>query len=724
VTAARPIRRLLLGLAVLACGLSVMSLPQQADPVLSPAADTKSFQAGNIISDAVFYDSGAMSASQIQAFLASKGAACKPASGGPACLKDFVQATTTRAADSYCPGQYVGAPRETAAQIIAKVSIACGINPRVILVTLQKEMTLVTRSAPTAKTYTRAMGYACPDSTGGTCDSTYDGFFNQVYSAAKQFQRYRSKPTSYGYVAGRTNYIQYNPNTACGSSGVTIANQGTRALYIYTPYQPNAAALAAGYGASSDKCSSYGNRNFWLYFTDWFGSTQTVGRDADAPLGSLEAATGGPGTITVRGWTYDPNARTSPMAVHFYVDGAFSGALYTSEPRPDISATQPGVGPNQGYAGTIRAAAGVRTVCAYAINVGAGYTNNRIGCRTMTVLQPSLADPKGALDAVLVSGATVSTSGWAYDPDVPTEPVVMHVHVDGHAVAAVTADRPRSDIARKFPALGPDHGYLWTGTLTAGSHEVCTWAINVGAGTGNQRLGCKTVTIAGTAPASAPGSPVGSLDAVTVSGTTVGAHGWTFDPDDAAAVVTVQVYVDGRLASGTPADVPRSDIDRKFPGAGPNHGFNWFGTVTAGEHEVCAYAINVGTASANTRLGCKTVSLGAPPPELGSGPPRGTLDSVIASGTTVRANGWTFDPDAPTTAVTVHVYVDGRLANAVTANQARSDIARIFPAAGGAHGYSWVATLPRGSHQVCAYAINIGAGTGNPQLGCKSVTVA
>ena len=51
-----------------------------------------------------------------------------------------------------------------------------------------------------------------------------------------------------------------------------IQNQATAGLYLYTPYRPNAAALANLYG-TGDGCSSYGNRNFWRMFTDWFGST-------------------------------------------------------------------------------------------------------------------------------------------------------------------------------------------------------------------------------------------------------------------------------------------------------------------------------------------------------------------------------------------------------------------------------------------------------------------
>jgi len=53
---------------------------------------------------------------------------------------------------------------------------------------------------------------------------------------------------------------------------VNVQNYATAALYNYTPYQPNAAALGNLYG-TGDGCSSYGNRNFWVYYNDWFGPT-------------------------------------------------------------------------------------------------------------------------------------------------------------------------------------------------------------------------------------------------------------------------------------------------------------------------------------------------------------------------------------------------------------------------------------------------------------------
>jgi uncharacterized protein with LGFP repeats len=250
-----------------------------ASPKLVSAADLREFNPGNIISDQVFFDSGSMSSAGVQDFLEDKGAACVRGADGSACLHSYSQATSGYAGTSYCPAGYQGAARESAAMIIYKVAQACGINPQVLLVKLQKEMGFIRTTNPTAKMYERAMGYACPDNGTGQCDPAYAGLQNQLYRAASQFQRYVREPTRYAYRAGITNYILYHPYNDCGRQSVYINNGATAALYNYTPYVPDAAALAAGYG-SGGKCSSYGNRNFFSYFTDWFGSTQSTGSGA------------------------------------------------------------------------------------------------------------------------------------------------------------------------------------------------------------------------------------------------------------------------------------------------------------------------------------------------------------------------------------------------------------------------------------------------------------
>jgi uncharacterized protein with LGFP repeats len=244
------------------------------------AANTALFDAGNIIADAVFFDGLAMDAGAVQNFLDAKGASCT--GGEMPCLKKYRQDTATQVPDAYCAG-YQGAYQESAAAIIAKVGASCGINPRVLLVLLQKEQSLVTTKTPTVYAYDHATGFACPDTA--PCNPAFTGFVSQVYFAARQFERYRIDAKSFRYKAGRVNTIQWHPDINCGTSDVYLANQATAELYNYTPYRPNQAALAAGYAAVAKTdpaagCASYGNRNFWNYFTDWFGSTQSSGASA------------------------------------------------------------------------------------------------------------------------------------------------------------------------------------------------------------------------------------------------------------------------------------------------------------------------------------------------------------------------------------------------------------------------------------------------------------
>lgn len=228
------------------------------------ATSASDWDPGYIIDDSVFYDTNSMTADEVQQFLNNQVPSC---SAGYQCLKAYGQPTPSRAGDKYCSA-YQGYPYQTAAQIIDQVARVCGISQRVLLVMLQKEQGLVTSTAPSSWNYTAAMGQSCPDTA--ACDPAYAGFFYQVYFGARQLEIYRLNPNSFGYRAQRVNTILYNPNAACGTQQVYIQNQATAALYIYTPYVPNQAALNNLYG-SGDSCSSYGNRNFWRLFSDWFG---------------------------------------------------------------------------------------------------------------------------------------------------------------------------------------------------------------------------------------------------------------------------------------------------------------------------------------------------------------------------------------------------------------------------------------------------------------------
>ncbi|HEY0127319.1 MAG TPA: hypothetical protein VGB58_09305, partial [Blastococcus sp.] len=223
--------------------------------------------------------------------------------------------------------------------------------------------------------------------------------------------------------------------------------------------------------------------------------------------------------------------------------------------------------------------------------------------------------------------------------------------------------------------------------------------------------GGATVRITG--PRTAVAMPVGSFDGISASGATISARGWALDPDSAAGPVAVHLYVDGR-GMVLAADGSRPDIGAAFPAAGPAHGFSWSGSVTPGMHEVCAYAIDTELPSRNTALGCRTVA-------TQQALPIGSFDGISASGATISARGWAFDPDDGGRPVSVHAYVDGAIAGLATADAPRPDVGAAFPAAGPAHGLSWSTTVAPGEHRVCLYAIDMDLPWRNTALGCRTV---
>ena len=235
----------------------------------APAAEALSgseFNAGLIISDDVMYAKNTMNVAQIQSFLDAKGGTCV---AGHTCLADYTMKTESIAATSRCAA-YTGQSRESAAQIIWTVAQLCNVNPQALIVTLQKEQRLVTSTTPTSLTYRKATGYGCPDTA--DCDARYYGLQRQLLWTGFGYQS-PNNPND-RYAVGKPGPIAYTtankPN--CGTKTVTVQNKATRALYVYTPYTPNTAALNNLTGLG-DACSSYGNRNFWVFFNNWFGSS-------------------------------------------------------------------------------------------------------------------------------------------------------------------------------------------------------------------------------------------------------------------------------------------------------------------------------------------------------------------------------------------------------------------------------------------------------------------
>lgn len=307
-------------MCVFFCSFSITFIISDYHEKTANAANLELFNPGNIISDYVMTNYDSMTEEEIQAFLTAK----NPCNNRN--YQDYVYQTNTYGPkyswhweddhfvclseenfeterivfcnkgplpviypteeecinpEWYYGIQYTGEVEEVvtinagkAASIIYQIAQHFKINPQVLMVVLQKEQTLITDTWPNSVQYKTATGYGCPDTA--PCDSTYFGFVRQVALTAHLFRNIQLGTWGTKYIVGDWNEILFNPDRACGAGSVYMENAATASLYRYTPYQPNAAALAAGYG-SGDYCSAYGNRNFYHYFVDWFGDPTSEG---------------------------------------------------------------------------------------------------------------------------------------------------------------------------------------------------------------------------------------------------------------------------------------------------------------------------------------------------------------------------------------------------------------------------------------------------------------
>ena len=443
------------------------------------AADLSQFNAGNIISDAIFYDGTAMSAADVQSFLNSKVPTCTINNGqashaagatygsttiSDVCLKDYRQTTPSMAAQPGICSAYSGSSSESASSIIAKVGAACNINQKVLLVLLEKEQSLISDSWPTVRQISQATGFACYDN-GQPCVQDYAGFFYQVWSAARQFQRYGSSPFTW-YPVGQTSNILYQANMPeCGTKAVFIENRATAALYYYTPYTPNAAALAAGYGLG-DACSAYGNRNFYQLFVDWFGSTQNP---RALVAGAWETLTGSPGLINVSGWLLVRSSPTATARVVFSIDGVRQSPITASFPSQASETTVPGSGTNHGFTASFPATTGTHRICGFPQLLTSGEVE--WGCTNVTV--PAEPPVSGAWQTLSATPGQINTSGWLLYPASQNSTASIVFTVDGVRTSAFTANQTNNGSSSTYPGAGTSHGFTASIPASPGTHRIC-----------------------------------------------------------------------------------------------------------------------------------------------------------------------------------------------------------------------------------------------------------
>lgn len=191
-----------------------------------------------LISDEELQDAESMTRREIQAFLVNQGS--------------LLARVRTR--------DYRGRVL-SATDIIYNAARRHQINPKYILVLLQKEQSLITAQRPTRKQFDWATGY-------GVCDTCYfnspalqavKGFGKQVEKSAAILRWYYERVGQYGWIKqpGKSYFID--------GLRITPANHATAFLYTYTPH-------------------IQGNANFLRLYYAWFKERYAEGtlvRDTD-----------------------------------------------------------------------------------------------------------------------------------------------------------------------------------------------------------------------------------------------------------------------------------------------------------------------------------------------------------------------------------------------------------------------------------------------------------
>ena len=125
---------------------------------------------------------------------------------------------------------------------------------------------------------------------------------------------------------------------------------------------------------------------------DTVGSATLVA--GDNPVGYLDLAQSpAPGQVRVRGWAFDPDAPTEPLAIRLSVggkEGTPGAATYelgtvATRSRRDVAGEFPEAGPKHGFdlsLATVKS--GRQRVCAYALNIADG-EDRLLGCKGATI---------------------------------------------------------------------------------------------------------------------------------------------------------------------------------------------------------------------------------------------------------------------------------------------------------------------------------------------------
>lgn len=182
--------------------------------LVAPALASANYN--DLIDDGVFTNTATMTAAQIDSFLNSFPDSCISENSG------FAAPDPT----GYNPTQgFLYGSNVSAGRVIYDAASAYGLNPQVLLTTLQKEQSLVTGGAGCSTlSYAAALGYNCPDS-GGTYSYSAPSEGGILYSTGNTFD-------SSGNASGGTNISAVSGTCVDRSESVGFSQQIIHATWL------------------------------------------------------------------------------------------------------------------------------------------------------------------------------------------------------------------------------------------------------------------------------------------------------------------------------------------------------------------------------------------------------------------------------------------------------------------------------------------------------------
>jgi len=257
------IHRIASGLACLVVGAALGAGCAAADPDKAPYDENPlmndaalgSFERNTVIEDEAMLDVNALTAADVDAFLA------KPYPeyhDEGSCLSRM---------------KFSGKSAGTAIVDAAKKH---GLNPLFLLTHLQKESSLIGNTEQTCsqRRLDEAFGCGCPD--GGGCDASYAGFEKQLDCAGKLTRLYLEDLATKGYTI--SDWRVGEAKSTLDGYSVTPAGRAAAVLYTYTPW--------VGDRSADGIDPPFGNYLFWKV---WGGYAKRLGYEGPAGDPACEA---------------------------------------------------------------------------------------------------------------------------------------------------------------------------------------------------------------------------------------------------------------------------------------------------------------------------------------------------------------------------------------------------------------------------------------------------